>query len=338
MSNRIAAVVHDKIADGARKDELDNLLQARAVKGSLERLGYEAVCLPFCLNELDLFTSKLRSLKPLFAFNLVEALHGNSPLCFMACTVLEGLGVRYTGNSAYAVFTTTNKVISKKMLQGFGLNTPEWVEYSGEGKYLAGKRYILKPVCEEGSVGIYDSSLVICKSRDELLDMIRSETNASGREYFAERYIDGREFAISMMGSVKEGPRLLPVAEILFEGYEERGLPKIVNYDAKWNPDSYMYRHTTRSYPDSEKDTGMISMALKAAEKCWRLFGLKGYARIDFKMDTNGTPWIIDINTNPCLSAGSGFLDAAIKAGFDFDGVIACIIEEVGNPLSISLS
>lgn len=329
MSSKTVAILHDEIRVNARVDELDDLIQVEAVTGALTRLGYETVCFPFCIQGMGELAERLKPLNPLFAVNLVETVDRNSALCFTACAFLDSLGIKYTGNNAEAMFISTNKLITKRILRSFGLNTPDWVESLGDGTYLAGERYVIKPVSEEGSVGIHDSSLVFSQSLGELKEKIRRESTSTGRECFAERYIDGREFNISILGDRRQ-PKILPAAEILFIGYEERGLPKIVNYAAKWNADSYVYHHSVRSFTGEGKDVGLIAEINGTAKKCWHLLGLKGYVRIDFRVDDKDRPWVIDINANPCISVDSGFIAAAEKAGLAYDEVVRNIIREAG--------
>lgn len=329
MSSKTVVILHDKISVNAREDELDDLIQTEAVAGALKRLDFETVCLPFCMQQMAELNARLKSLNPLFVVNLVETVDGKSSLSFAAGELLESLGIKYTGNCAQALSATTDKLTAKRLLRSFGIATPEWVEASGEGIYLEGERYLIKPVSEEGSVGIHDLSVSSFKSREALVEKMRLEAASTGRECFAERYIDGRELNVSMLGSEEE-PVILPVSEILFIGYEEKGLPRIVNYDAKWKADSYVYKNSIRSFLTGGKDADLVREICAMAKMCWSLFRLRGYARIDFRVDKPGIPWIIDINANPCISPDSGFIAAAEKAGLDYDGVIKRIIREAG--------
>ena len=327
VSGRAVVILHDQISADARTDELDDLVQMEAVTGAMQRMGFEVVSLPFSRYGLADLSARLHRINPLFAVNLVEAVDGDATVCFAACAVLESLKIKFTGNSAEAMLLTTNKICTKQLLRGFGLNTPEWVESTGDGTYLAGERYLIKPVSQGGSVGIHDASIVLVQSAEELVERVCRESKATGRECFAERFIDGREFNLSLLGC-EDGPKVLPAAEILFNGYKERGLPKIVHYDAKWNPDSYAYDHSIRTFEVGEQDCGLIAEMSDAAKKCWRLFRIKGYARIDFRVDDGGRPWIIDLNLNPCISGDSGFVAAAARAGLGFDQMIEGIINE----------
>jgi hypothetical protein len=56
---------------------------------------------------------------------------------------------------------------------------------------------------------------------------------------------------------------------------------------------------------------------------------LKGYGRVDFRVDSRGRPWVLEINANPCLAPDAGFAAAAIQTGVDFKGVVERIIDDV---------
>ena len=103
----------------------------------------------------------------------------------------------------------------------------------------------------------------------------------------------------------------LPIVEILFEGVEACE-PKIYGYDGKWTPDSAAYIATVRRF-GLEQDEPELAKSLKQfALACWALFGFSGYARVDFRVDPTGAPFIIDINPNPYLSRDAE--DAAAAA------------------------
>lgn len=329
MTGGTVVILHDELRPDDKEDVLDNLVQTRAVTGILEQLGYDVITMPFSLNAIGDLMARLRMLCPQFVVNLVETIDGSSALCFMACAMLENLRIIYTGNTSGAVLISTNKLLTKRLLRGIGFNTPDWVETNGAGAFLAGARYIIKPVNEEGSVGIDDACIVSCLSKEELLEKISENCALQGRDCFAERYIDGRELNVSMLGS-NGHPVVLPISEILFLGYEERALPKIVNYAAKWNQDSYAYNYSVRSFETGDEDRGLIEKLAEIAVNCWKCFELQCYARIDFRVDNENTTWIIDINTNPCISSGSGFLTSAEQAGLDMTAVIKAIVREAG--------
>ena len=66
------------------------------------------------------------------------------------------------------------------------------------------------------------------------------------------------------------------------------------------------------------------------AFECWRLFGLRGYARVDFRVDREGRAWILEVNANPCLSADAGYMAAAAEAGLEPEEVVRRILSAPG--------
>ena len=60
---------------------------------------------------------------------------------------------------------------------------------------------------------------------------------------------------------------------------------------------------------------------------CWELFNLDGYARVDFRVDRTGAPFILEVNMNPCLGRDAGFAASAAHAGLSYEALIARIIE-----------
>jgi len=119
---------------------------------------------------------------------------------------------------------------------------------------------------------------------------------------------------------------VLPVAEILFEGLEANA-PKIVDFDAKWTPDSRAYNGTPRRFGLERNEPELAKQLKKLALACWNLFGLSGYARFDFRVDPTGKPFVIDVNPNPFLAPDAGFAAAAAEAGFSYQDLIGRIVE-----------
>jgi len=120
---------------------------------------------------------------------------------------------------------------------------------------------------------------------------------------------------------------ILPVAEIVFEDFP-KGMSRVVGYEAKWHEDSFAYVHTVRRFPEDPADAALLERVGKLAEAAWRICGLRGYARIDFRLDEDGNPCVLEVNANPCLAADAGFMAAAAKAGLTPGDVIGRILED----------
>lgn len=324
-----AAILLGEMASPPIPDERDGLVQAAAIEQALKDRGI--ACSRITLG-LDLAAAAvtLRALAPAFAVNLVEQIGGSGRLVPLAPALLDSLGIPYGGAGAEALSMTTNKPLAKRLLRLSGIDTPDWrmADESAESADVAAGDgpWIVKSMFEEASIGLDATALVPASS--QLAAAFAARAARPGGPWFAERYIEGREFNVSLLDGGEGGaarPRVLPVAEIRFVDFPA-GLPRIVDYAAKWDESSFAYHHTCRAFPDSAADAALLEKLAAQAVAAWNLFGLRGYARADFRVDEAGRPWMLEVNANPCLSPDAGFMAAALRAGLDFAGVVAAIL------------
>jgi D-alanine-D-alanine ligase len=324
--SRTIVIIHQPVPENATPDDLDVLDQASAVSDALKTLGYSPVIMPF---ELDVaaFAAHLEQLRPVCVFNLVECLHGDGRLIHFACSVLDHLGMPYTGAGTEAMFVTSNKVLAKRWMHLAGLPTAEWVipGRKPEIRPPFPSRYIIKTMWEEASIGIDHESIQEASSMDELLDLMEKRSCTLNKKCFAERFIDGREFNIALLAN-KGGVQVLPIAEITFDFPDDR--PKIVDYRAKWIEDSIEYEGTTRIYDFPAEDEPLLKRLKLLVQKCWKSFDLRGYARVDLRVDEARNPWILEINTNPCISPDGGFSAASARLGISYTDIIERILAD----------
>lgn len=304
-------------ATRTRPDEIDTILAAEAVARALARLGYAAEIVA-----LDADFQGLESLpprNPLAVFNLVDAIGGDARLAPMVPARLEALGLRYTGAPASAWLDTLSKIGTKLRLAHAGLPTPDW---SADGTGLdPGARVIVKPVWEHGSLGMDDASVT---SGGAAAQAIAERTRRWHTEHFAEAFIEGREFNVSLL-ETHGGVRVLPIAEILFEGFGASDA-KIVGYDAKWAPETAAFIGTPRRFGIERREPLLAAALARHARACWPLFGASGYARVDFRVAADGRPYILEVNMNPCLTPDAGLAAAAREAGLAYDELVAAIV------------
>lgn len=324
-------LLHDARALTGRPDERDGIVQVESIAEALRALGHEPVRLPLDL-DLAAAAERLQALAPDCVFNLVEAVQGEGRLIHLAPALLDSLGIPYTGARTAAMLLGTHKVWSKRLLEHAGLPTPAWLEADGRtgGELSFPARFIVKSIWEDASVGLDDDSLVESSSLAELSGEIERRRSALGGEAFAEVWIEGREFNISVLEEAA-GPRLLPLAEMCFADYPA-GKPRLVGYRAKWEEDSFEYTHTVRRFDLEESDGPLVHRLEELTRRSWELTELRGYGRVDFRVDETGQPWILEVNPNPCLSPDAGFLAAAERAGLDRVEVIERILVTATSP------
>jgi len=116
------------------------------------------------------------------------------------------------------------------------------------------------------------------------------------------------------------------MAEMRFDHWPQ-GKPRIVGYDAKWDEDSTGWHGTVRAFGVETEEPRLAEALKTSCERVWDLFGLSGFARVDFRVDSEGTPLILEINTNPCISPDAGFAAAAAAAGMSYEALIEAIVE-----------
>ena len=176
-----------------------------------------------------------------------------------------------------------------------------------------------------------DAQSIVAGDGAEVLAILPERAARLGGVCFAERFIDGREFNLSILGD-RKGPEVLPPAEILFEGFED-DRPRIVDYQAKWDETAWAYHHTPRHFDFNDSDRALLAALKETALGCWHHFGLSGYARVDFRVDRTGRPWVLEVNTNPCLAPDAGFAAALNRGGIDYSQAIGRILSDA-LPLS----
>ena len=336
----VAVVLHSSLPEGAPKDEMDVLQQASSVSLALSRMGYEVLEMPFSMDEIPLdgdvlrrltqgrLAGALRAARPRLVFNLVETVRSTGMWSYLAPALLERMGLSYTGSSPGAIFLTTHKIAAKLLLCRLGIATPPWVTIDRQDQYREGGTYIVKALYEDASVGIGQSSVVRFSGRDGIAPHLTRVSEETGLEHFAEEYIDGREFSVAMLGDGGQ-PRILAPAEMRFHGFGEMRKHRIVDYIAKWEVESFEYQNTRAVHRFPPEDFRLIARMRAIAGECWEKFGLGGYARVDFRVDGAGVPWVLEINCNPCITPGeSGFLSAAGVSGLTFDDVVRSIAAE----------
>jgi D-alanine-D-alanine ligase len=325
-------LLHDEVGAGSSADELDVLVQMEAIEAVLRGRGDSCSRLAFSL-AFDDISERLRQSAPDLVVNLVESVGGQGRLVHLAPALLDTLRLPYTGCPTDATYTSANKVLAKQLMRSAGIPTPASFSPAQleRGEHVPPGRYIIKSVWEHASRGLDESSVLDARTGRELLTAMQSRSEALAGEGFAEQYIDGREFNLSLIAAKGGRAEVLPAAEIVFEGYGE-SKPKVVGYRAKWDESSYEYHHTPRRFDIGAGDAALLEELKRLALECWTVFNLRGYARVDFRVDPRGNPFVLEVNSNPCLSPDAGFAAALAQSGIKYGEGIERILAAAGRP------
>jgi D-alanine-D-alanine ligase len=315
MQQSFVPVVHAAI--NGRPHEANTVKQAEGVAAALNDLGYTSEVV-----RVGLDLTPLRALahrRPLVVFNLVAAVEGDVRMAPFALAAMERLGLACTGARFEPMVAALSKQRCKELLELARLPTPPW---SGSRTPPAGDRLVLvKSDSEHASVGIEPSSVVLAA---EALRVIAEREQRFGGRFFAETYVDGREFTIAILEG-PEGVEVLPVLEIHFEN-DPTGKPRILDYDTKWRSSGVAFTHTPIAFGLEEREPALARKLKRLALECWTVFGMSGYGRIDVRVDGAGKPWVIDIDLNPGITRQSGIAAAAEAGGIAYATLVERIV------------
>jgi D-alanine-D-alanine ligase len=314
-------VLHSDVPPESPPEDQDTLIAARAVSQALRSRDHQAPLAAFAPDR-DALKAVLDRHQPDVVFNLVEGIEGKGRLACLAPQLLDEFGVRYTGAGAEALIVTGDKPRTKRLLRNADLPTPAWCEPPA-WQGLSEGRWIVKCADEDASLGLDDGAVV------EAADVpARAALCAArhGEAWFAEAFIDGREFNIAVIEQDGQ-PRVLPMAEMTFEKWPA-GRPRIVGYVAKWDDASFESVQTVRRFGVEENEPQLAAQLRNHCELSWTLFGCRGTARVDFRVDPEGQPLILEVNPNPGIAPDAGLAAAAAEAGLGYADLIERIVRE----------
>ena len=291
---------------------------ARALKAALREAGYLAELVG--MKGLDVFDvlAKLRADKPDLVFNLCESMAGeprNEPT-FVG--LLDLFAIPYTGADLLGLASCLYKQRTKDILIGRGIATPPFrllERATVDDPTLDELDYpwFLKLVHEDASVGITEENLV--RTPATLRTRARTMIEQYAQPVLAERYVEGREINVTLIGNDAE-LEMLPLHEIDFAAMPA-DRPHIVSYAAKWDENHIDYVGT-KPVPLRDANPAMIAAMEKIARQAWAALGLRDYGRVDLRVDATGKPWVIDINPNCDISPDAGSARAARVAGIAY--------------------
>jgi D-alanine-D-alanine ligase len=303
------------VANGGRSLEREvSLRSGRRAADALHDLGYAATV----VDPDHTFVRRMRELAPAFVF---VAMHGRGGEDGTLQDLLEILGVPYTGSDVHASGRCLDKHAFKELIAAEGLATPEWHSFNREAfsEFGAadslhelveqlGLPFVLKPARQGSSLGIK-----FVDSPDEFNQAIVGALNYDDR-VLIERFISGRELAVTVLGAATE-PEALPIIEIQTD-------EPFYTFRAHYDPGAA----TMQVAPlDAATRDHVEEVALTA----YRAAGCRDLARVDLLLDGDGTPQILEINTIPGLTETGPARYAAEAAGLNFTALIERVISRV---------
>lgn len=303
-----------------------------SVLRSLRLLGHETRLFGVC-DDARKLAHAIESFRPDVVFNLAEAFRNDRGLEPQIAGLLELLGVRYTGARPVALQLCKDKALAKSVVaQGFtrapvrGVRVPQFALCPRKRPIagLTALKYpaIVKPVSLESSMGISRESLV--RDARSAATRVRFVHDRYEQDAIVEEYIEGRELYMSCLGRWDGRIELYPPRELFF-GRSMSG-PRLATYRAKWN-DAYRRANGIRSGFAAKLEPSQLKTLRQASTLIYRALKIDGYARIDYRLSSDGELVFLEANPNPSIAATDDFARSAARAGIEHPRLIERIIE-----------
>ena len=281
--------------------DLDSEHTVEGLTAALEAGGHTVIPME---GDVDLY-DKLRRTKVDIAFNICEGHHGDSREAQVPA-ILEMLQIPYTGSKVLALALTLDKPMTKRVLAYHGLPTPAFQVFRSPEEGLdPGLSFplIVKPSREGTGMGITGKSIV---SEEGALRKQVSKIIANYHEAaLAERFIPGREVTVGLLGNEEpsgrasgRGLHVFPILEVDFSPCppEEAGI-----YTSRVKTELY---NVPRYLCPAPLEEGQAEELKRLAVAAFRVLDCLDMCRVDFRLDPQGQPWILEVNPLPGLSPG----------------------------------
>src|SRR5438067_2420342 len=237
-----------------------------------------------------------------------NALHGRLGEDGTVQGMLELLGLPYTGSGVLASALCMDKSRAGKVLAGAGLHVPEFEELEVKEGVAAdaverlvsrfGLPLVIKPVREGSTIG-----LTIARDEDAVASGL-VDAGRYDRRVMVQRFAAGVEITVGVLATPEV--EVLPTLEITYEN-------PTYDYDAKYTAGKSHHIIPARVSERARQRSAVV------AERCFRVLGCEGMARVDIIVDAQETAWVLEVNTVPGLTELSLLPDAARAAGIEFD-------------------
>jgi D-alanine-D-alanine ligase len=291
------------------KTEFDVVSTLRAAGHDVRPLGVQ--------EEIKPVRDEIENFKPHVVFQLLEEFHYATAYDQNIASFLELMKTPYTGCNPRGLVLARGKDLSKTLVHHRRIAVPAFAVFPMRRKVRRPPRLalplIVKSLSEDGSYGISQASIV--DTDEQLAERVAFVHERIGTAAIAEQYIEGRELYVGVIGNNRL--RVLPVWELKFGSLGGQGARQIATKKAKHDPD-YQERVGIVDGPAKDLAPEVYARIQRTAKRIYRTLGLDGYARIDFRLAVDGTPYFIEANPNPEIAKSQEFATAARHDGLDY--------------------
>jgi len=325
---RILVLVHEDLVppdsvEGLSDAQVEPFKTELDVTATLRGMGHTAVPLGVG-SDLAVIRAAIDEHKPHVCFNLLEEFDGVDVFDAQVVAYLEMVGQHYTGCNPRGLMLAHDKALSKMVCRYHRIPVPRFHVFPMGRKVHRPKHLklplLVKSLTEEGSVGIAQASVVY--DDDKLAERVAFVHDKLGTDAIAEQYIDGRELYVGVMGN--ERLATLPIWELRMTKLRDDA-PKIATGKIKWDA-KYQERVGVETGPAKDLPEGLSETLPKLCKRIYRALDLSGYARLDFRLDPDGRPFLLEANPNPQLMYGEDLAESAEHAGLDYEQLLQRIL------------
>jgi D-alanine-D-alanine ligase len=291
---------------------------------ALEKLGHEVEILAD-VTEMKVLREALTNGKPHIVFNQLEEFLGENIFAHYVLGYFEMMHQAFTGCNPTSMILTNSKPMMKKILSFHRVPMPRFAIFP-MGRTI--KRppklpfpLIVKSTAEHSSLGIAQASVVT--SDDKLKERVEFIHEKLRTDAMAEEYIEGRELYVGVLGNRRL--QSFPVWEIEFGNLPE-GSQRIATAKIKWDLD-YQKKIGVKTGAAQNLPDGAAERIHNLSKRIYRILGLNGYARMDFRLAADGKIYLMEPNPNPDLGREEDFAQSAKQAGMSFERLVQRILD-----------
>jgi D-alanine-D-alanine ligase len=294
-------------------EEYDSKETVGLIAASLEAGGHTVV-------KLDGGREFLRNIQsqPVdFVFNIAEG-RGNYPAReAQVPSVLEMLGIPYSGSDPLCLSICLDKALAKKLAALDGVPTPRWRIINSPAESLDGFRFpvIIKPSCEGSSKGIRLSSLA--ENRSQAAAEIKRITDDYKQPVMVEEFIAGDEVTVGITGN--SPPLVLGMMRIV---PRTKDRPFVYSLEVKRD-----YKNLVDYECPARLDAGVLTKLEAASLQVFKTLRVRDFARVDFRIGPDGTPYFIEINPLPGLGNHSDLVIMAQMLGWTHRKLVNTVLD-----------
>ena len=325
---RVLVVVHASLIppeslEGYSEKEVEEWRTEYDVTTTLRKCGHEVRCVGV-LDSLTELRTEIAEWKPDIVFNLLEEFNGIVTYDQHVVAFLELMRQPYTGCNPRGLLLSRDKSLSKQLLTFHRIPTPQFVVYRRGVRFQVPRKLkfplFVKSTVEDASLGIAQASVVEDVARlKERVEFVHEQV---GSDALVEEFIEGRELYVGVMGN--DRLTRLPVWEMVF-GSMPDSLAAIATRKVKWDKHyQSKYGITTRAATDLPQS--IVTRLDRLSRRIYRVLGLSGYARMDFRVTSNGEVYVLEANANPNLEAAEDFAESARAAGMSYEELLERIM------------